>query len=663
MAGYIGSKASVVSSGVERKKTYSITGSTTSLTGLNYTVGKVHVYQNGVRLLDGTDYTATNGTSITLTVAAQSGDNVVVVSQASFQLSEHYTSAEADSEFVTKTGDTMSGNLNVTGTVTSDGLTMGDGHILALGDSSEFTIRHTSGGNTHISESGSGNLNISARDLFIQDIAGTNHLKVDGNLGDISFYEDTGTTAKFFWDASTERLGLGTSSPSADLHIASGSANAPHILLENTVSSGADPSITFADSVENYGYRIGIDDTGNGLVFTYKSGGINPIHGVDSERMRIDSSGNVSIGSTSAHDSNAVLTLSKSGVASSVLKSTTNSVTFANVVNGATSVAYSGTATNHPYYFMTNSTERMRIDSSGNVLVGKTTTESMGSATAGHTFYEGGTARHTVNSGEVMNINRLNSDGSIIGLYKSGSNIGSIGVVGGDIFVGTADTTVRFADSIDAVLPAGIAGVTRDNVLNLGSSSNRWNDIYATNASIQTSDFNEKQDIASLTATEMLVGKRISALFKTFRWKDSVAEKGDNARTHTGVIAQDVQAAFTAEGLDAGDYALFISSTWWETQTDVPAVEAVEAVEAVTETTTDEDGNEVVTVITEAVEAVEAKDAYTRTDTYDTEAEAPEGATSKTRLGIRYPELLSFVAAYNEQRFASIEARLTALEA
>ena len=89
MAGYIGSKASVVSSGVERKKTYSITGSTTSLTGLNYTVGKVHVFQNGVRLLDGTDYTATNGTSITLTVAAQSGDNVVVVSQASFQLSEH----------------------------------------------------------------------------------------------------------------------------------------------------------------------------------------------------------------------------------------------------------------------------------------------------------------------------------------------------------------------------------------------------------------------------------------------------------------------------------------------------------------------------------------------------------------------------------------------
>jgi hypothetical protein len=138
----------------------------------------------------------------------------------------------------------------------------------------------------------------------------------------------------------------------------------------------------------------------------------------------------------------------------------------------------------------------------------------------------------------------------------------------------------------------------------------------------------------------MLVAKRISALFKTFRWKDKVAAKGDDARTHTGIIAQDVQAAFTAESLDAGDYSMFISSTWWEHDVDVAAVEADDTVEP----------------------AIEAADAYTRTDTYDTEAEAPEGATSKTRMGIRYPELLAFVAAYNEQRFASIEARITTLE-
>ena len=69
--------------------------------------------------------------------------------------------------------------------------------------------------------------------------------------------------------------------------------------------------------------------------------------------------------------------------------------------------------------------------------------------------------------------------------------------------------------------------------------------------------------------------------------------------THTGVIAQDVQAAFTAEGLDAGDYALFISNTWWEHDVDVPAVEAVAEV-------TDEDGN----VTTEAVEASRCLHSY-----------------------------------------------------
>ena len=124
----------------------------------------------------------------------------------------------------------------------------------------------------------------------------------------------------------------------------------------------------------------------------------------------------------------------------------------------------------------------------------------------------------------------------------------------------------------------------------------------------------------------------------------------------------------TAAGLDAGDYAFFISSTWWETQTEVPAVEAVEAVyeDVVIPAVLDEDGNEVEAERTEqrlVTEAVEAVDAYTRTDTYDTAEEAPEGATERTRMGIRYPELLAFVGAATEQRLSNIETRLAALEA
>jgi hypothetical protein len=98
MAGYIGSRASVVSSGAERKKTFAITTTTTVLTGLSYTPTFVHLFHNGVRLVDGTDYTATNGTSITLTSAAESGDEVVVISYASFQVADAYTKAETYSK-------------------------------------------------------------------------------------------------------------------------------------------------------------------------------------------------------------------------------------------------------------------------------------------------------------------------------------------------------------------------------------------------------------------------------------------------------------------------------------------------------------------------------------------------------------------------------------
>ena len=60
-----------------------------------------------------------------------------------------------------------------------------------------------------------------------------------------------------------------------------------------------------------------------------------------------------------------------------------------------------------------------------------------------------------------------------------------------------------------------------------------------------------------------------------------------------------MQAAFEAEGLDASDYGMFTSATYWE------------------------HGGE----------------------TYTSEADAPEGATQKTRMGVRYSELLAFIIA------------------
>jgi len=195
------------------------------------------------------------------------------------------------------------------------------------------------------------------------------------------------------------------------------------------------------------------------------------------------------------------------------------------------------------------------------------------------------------------------------------------------------------------LMPCTDAGVGADDQHNIGGVNTRWNDINATNGTIQTSDRNEKQDIEELTEAEQRVAVAAKSLLRKFRWKSAIEKKDNNpdsdetARIHFGIIAQDLQAAFEDEGLDAGRYAMFIHGEWWETQTDVPAVEAQDAVY---ETVTDEEGNETQVLVSEAIEA---KEAYTRTDTYDTEEEAPEGAVKKSRMGVRYSELLAFIIA------------------
>ena len=215
--------------------------------------------------------------------------------------------------------------------------------------------------------------------------------------------------------------------------------------------------------------------------------------------------------------------------------------------------------------------------SSGNVIVGK---DSTAIGTAGVAIGGAGFITITRSGETALNLNRTASDGEVLAIYRGGTLNGSIGILNANNLTisGTVADHGGLQFGTHAVLPME-ANADCNGTVDLGADGSRWKQLLATNGSISTSDRNEKQDIAALTSAEMLVAKRISTLFKTFRWKNRVVEEGDDARTHSGIIAQDVQAAFEAESLDACDYSMFTIGTWWEHDVDVAAVEADDTVE------------------------------------------------------------------------------------
>jgi hypothetical protein len=135
------------------------------------------------------------------------------------------------------------------------------------------------------------------------------------------------------------------------------------------------------------------------------------------------------------------------------------------------------------------------------------------------------------------------------------------------------DKGVTVSGAATLVLTAPSSGVVRtstDNSTSLGNASFRWSEVFAGTGTINTSDEREKQEIAELDAAEKRVAVAIKGMVKKFRFKDAVAVKGDNARIHVGVIAQEVMAAFTAEGLDPMTYAI-VCYNEWEADEDQPA--------------------------------------------------------------------------------------------
>lgn len=116
----------------------------------------------------------------------------------------------------------------------------------------------------------------------------------------------------------------------------------------------------------------------------------------------------------------------------------------------------------------------------------------------------------------------------------------------------------------------------------LGKTATRWNNLWSA-GTFNGSDRNLKQDIEELDEAEKRVAIACKSLVKKYRLKSAVEKKGDDARTHVGIIAQELQAAFEAEGLDAFKYSMIGKDTWWEKIEDGERVVKYEATEGYTE--------------------------------------------------------------------------------
>jgi len=87
--------------GTTSRQTYTATSGQTTFS-ITYDAGFVDVYLNGVKLLLGTDFTATSGTAVVLASGATAGDIVDIVAYGTFTLATHYTKTEADALLAAK---------------------------------------------------------------------------------------------------------------------------------------------------------------------------------------------------------------------------------------------------------------------------------------------------------------------------------------------------------------------------------------------------------------------------------------------------------------------------------------------------------------------------------------------------------------------------------
>jgi len=378
----------------------------------------LQIYHDGF-----SSYVEDNGTGV-LRLKSENGDGVGLYGASNAVMLFARTGAEVDLRYngSTKLATTATG-IDVTGEITADGLTVddADGATIRIQSSDtsvdggslgqlEFYSNDTSTGGTGVK----GKIQVTdvssygtayEMNFFTGYVTGGAHAETKkmsiGAYGDISFYEDTGTTPKFFWDASAEALTIGDAATQAPLSVETNSSGFAISIEEN---AGAET------------WQIGVDVDGD-LNFHNST--------LPTPQFTVSDSGNVGIGTTSPSAGavgGTVVHVQNSGGTASVRvdRSDASTAGTLSMTSGNTTNGFYGTGAK-PMVFSTNATEAMTIDASGNVGIGITNPAQLLHVQAGVTG--NGTIR--VGGGAGLEISHDNSGSTvqrIDSLYRTTSN-------------------------------------------------------------------------------------------------------------------------------------------------------------------------------------------------------------------------------------------------
>jgi hypothetical protein len=410
---------------------------------------------------------------------------------------EKYNNPDDTLSEILANGNTTAGtDISVT---TGDDITFADNSKAIFGASDDLSIYHDSSTNSsYIKEIGTGSFNIEATNLFLKREGGTESFIDCITNGAVTLYHDGSTTL------ATTATGIDVAGTvTADGLTVSGSvaAGAVAATILNSGANGA-AQLYLNNDAQNWIVNTRVDDafsiynaTSNKTPFLIATNGdISFYNDAAAQGLFWDSSeSRLGLGTTTP--SSYVSSASNLVIAGSA----GSGMTIASGAGSAGNLFFAdGTVTDSAYrgyvqynhstdalILGTSATERLRIDSLGNLLVSDTTANPSGdNVDSGIALNNAGLVRASTNNAAApLDLNVKGRDGIIANFRRDGTSVGSIASKDGDMTIGTGDTGIRFYDGGNGIYPVNAstqAGL--DATIDLGrvdgSGTFRFKDAY-----------------------------------------------------------------------------------------------------------------------------------------------------------------------------------------